>query len=106
MSSADPSARAGSAALAAACSFRNLFAFLCQILLHFVLKGDQTCKDEEGTRSKDEDRKRLIGIRHNLESEDLSGADQLSDDTDRSQADRKSKSHANAVENGRKYGIL
>ena len=91
MAAANTSACTGSASFSAAGRFRHLFPFLFQASSDLALKRYKACKHKEGARCKDKDRKRFIGIRHDLITEYRTGADQLTDDADAGQSDGESR---------------
>ncbi len=67
---------------------QDLFSF------HTVLKCHQHRKDKEGSRCQNKDGSSTVENRH---AKDLTGTDQLTDDTDAGKPNGKSKSHSDSV---------
>ena len=71
-----------------------------------VLKGHQKGEHQKSAGSQDKDRDRLVGGGHHLKAKNLTGTDELLNDTDSSETHGKAKSHAQSVKKGGNYRIF
>ena len=71
--------------------------------LHTVLKCHQHRKDKEGSRCQNKDGSSTV---ENSHTKDLTGTDQLTDDTDAGKPNGKSKSHTDSVKQRTNWPIL